>query len=168
MTLRFNFTTWLLAAALCAPIGCGDDDDDHGDPDEGKGSGKDGGAGSSADSGSKPSAGDDELEIAGEWKGEFGDENISVEDWSGAMVVEFDNDHNVAYTQYPEDAEFNPGKFSKLVWTEPTDEGFYYCTLDFGLDSLADAKDSAKTADAKNPEDMGSCGMFAWTKLEPL
>jgi hypothetical protein len=169
MTLRLNWTAWLLAAALCAPIGCGDDDDDgHGDHDhttdeEGKGTGKDGG---SADSGSKPGAGDDELEVAGEWSGEFGDESISDDEWNGTPIVAFDNEDNVAYTQNADDAMFDPGKFNKLVWTEPTAEGFYYCTVDFGLDSLDDAKASKKTADTKMPEDMGSCGGFAFTKLE--
>ena len=172
MMLRFDWNVWLLTAALCAPIalGCGDDDDEHGDhhhaSDESKG-GKDGGqAGSKSDSGSKPSGGDDELEVAGEWKGEFADESISDDEWSGTPIVEFDNQDNVAYTQNADDAMFDPSKFNKLVWTEPTDEGFYYCTVDFGLDTLDDAKDSEKTADDAKPGDTG-CGMFPWTKLEP-
>ena len=171
MMLRLNWIAMSMAVVLAAgPLACGDDDDDdhasdEGDHDHGKG---DASAGGKSDAGAKPGSGSgDELEVAGDWKSEFGDQTISVEDWDGAEVVEFDNDDNVAFTQYPDDAEFNAGKFSKLVWTEPGKDGFYYCTVDYGLDSLDDAKDSEKSADAKHPEDMGSCGDFTWTKLEP-
>jgi hypothetical protein len=170
MKLRLDCMAWWLVLAMAAPLGCGDDDDHghpEGDHDEEK---KDAGGKGPADSGRKPtsaSGNDDELEVAGEWKSEFGDQTISLDNWDSAMVVEFDNDENVAFTENPDDAMFNPGTFNKLVWTEPTDDGFYYCTVDFGLDSLAAAKATEKTADDSDPEAMGSCGGFTWTKLEP-
>jgi hypothetical protein len=167
MKLRFDWMAWSLMAALVAPIGCGDDDDDLGHATGDHDEKKDGGAKASADSGGEPTN-DDELEVAGEWTGEFGEQTISLDSWDGSAVVEFDNDENVAFTESPDDAIFSPGTFSKVVWTEPTDDGFYYCTVDFGLETLADAKASEKTADDSDPEAMGSCGGFTWTKLEPL
>src|SRR5215213_6225148 len=141
MKLRSNWFAMLLTLLLSAgSLGCGDDDGDE-QTSKGVGRGKEDASAGKSDSGAKPGTGsDDELEVAGDWQTEFGDQSISVDDWDGAMVVEFDNDENVAFTQYADDAEFNPGKFSKLVWLDPTDEGFYYCTIDFGLDSLAAAK----------------------------
>jgi hypothetical protein len=173
MKLRLDCFALLLTVVLCAPLaGCGDDseDDDHStqEGDHDHDGDKDAGGKGSTDSGKPASGGDeDELEVAGDWESEFGEQSIGLDDWDGAMVVEFDNDENVAFTEYPEDAMFGAGTFSKLVWTEPNAEGFYYCTVDFGLESLADAKASEKTADADSPEDMGSCGEFAWTKLKP-
>jgi hypothetical protein len=168
MKLRIDWMTGLLVLVLAAPIGCGDDDDGHDHPDgDHDTEQKDSGISGNADGGKQPTGNDDELEVAGEWKSEFGDQTISVDDWDSAMVVEFDNDENVAFTKNPDDAMYNPGTFGKLVWTEPTDEGFYYCTVDFNLDSLAEAKATEKTADDSDPESMGSCGDFTWTKLEP-
>ncbi|HMJ02026.1 MAG TPA: hypothetical protein VK506_03740 [Conexibacter sp.] len=168
MKLRLDWMAWLLMVALVAPIGCGDDDDDDdqgkGDHDDEK---KDAGSKGSADSGRKPTT-DDELEVAGEWTSEFGEQTISLDSWDGSEVVEFDNDENLAFTESPDDAMFSPGTFSKVVWTEPTDEGFYYCIVDYGLKTLAEAKASEKTADDSDPDAMGSCGGFTWTKLEPL
>jgi len=154
--LRMTFT-WMMAAALClGPAGCGDDtesDDDgsgRGDPDAG-------GAGSGSV--------EDALEVAGDWTGEFGDESITDDDWNGADIVAFDNDDNFAITRNADDADFDPGKFNKNVWTEPNDDGFHYCTVDFGLDSAADAEATDMTADDEDLEE--GCGGFPWTQLMP-
>jgi hypothetical protein len=173
MKLRTVAMVLALCALASAPIGCGDDDDESGheagDHDKG-GSGGKGSAGSSADAGTSKDAGntasDDELEVAGDWKSDFGDQTISLDDWDGAKVVSFDNDENVAITHTADDAEFNPDTYSKLVWTEPSDDGFYYCTVDFGLESQKAAEDTDKVADDSDPAN-GGCGMFPWTKLEP-
>ena len=69
-----------------------------------------------------------------------------------------------AVVQLPEDDEFNPNKYSRYVWTEPTNESFYYCTVDFGLETLDEALMSTTQADPSDPE-TGGCGGFAWTKL---
>ena len=107
----------------------------------------------------------DPIEIRGTWNSNFGGtETISSRKWNDATVQMFDNAANVAFTQNPVDAQYDPSKFSKLVWTEPTAGSFYYCTVDFGLDSLAAAQASTKTADSSQP-DTGGCGGFSWTKL---
>jgi hypothetical protein len=157
MKQRMTFT-WTMAAALClGTTACGDDaqSDDEGD---GHGHGDhDAGGGGSDD--------DDGLEVAGEWTGEFGDESISDDDWNGSEIVAFDNGENFAITQNAEDADFDPGKFNKNVWTEPNDDGFYYCTVDFGLDSAEEAEDTDMTADEQDLEE--GCGGFPWTQLMP-
>jgi hypothetical protein len=78
--------------------------------------------------------------------------------------VEFDNANHVAYTQNSLTATYGPGKFNKLVWTPIVGTAFYYCFVDFSLDSLAAAKATTKIADATNPDKSG-CGGFSWTKL---
>jgi hypothetical protein len=109
------------------------------------------------------------LEVAGEWASNFGfDETISQTMWGTAAVIRYDNDDNFAITQQPANDMFNPSKFSKLVWTEPSAGKFFYCTVDFGLATAAEAEATTKSADASNPESAG-CGGFSWTRLaEPI
>lgn len=129
-----------LAVSALLVVGCGD--------------GEDGGE-----------TGNAEIEIGGTWESSFGGtETISSEAWGDADVVSFDNDENVAITQNADDAEFNPGKFNRIVWTEPEDDSFYYCWVAFALDTEQEALDSDATADASAPDESG-CGDFAWTKL---
>ncbi len=152
--LRMTFT-WMMVATLClAAAGCGDDteSDDEG---SGRGDPDAGGAGSGSV--------EDALEVAGDWTGEFGDESISDDDWNGAEIVAFDNDDNFAITRNADDADFDPGKFNKNVWTEPTDDGFHYCTVDFGLDSAAEAEATEMAADDEDLDE--GCGGFPWTQL---
>ena len=105
------------------------------------------------------------IEIAGTWTSSFGgNETVTSYQWGGVTVVEYDNGANWAVTQNAEDAEFNPGKFNKIVWTEPEGGRFYYCWVDFGKDTAAEAKASTNTADASDPETSG-CGGFPWTRL---
>lgn len=105
------------------------------------------------------------LEVRGDyWSNYDTGEVISTEGWDKAKVVSFDNENNWVITQNAVDAEFSPGKFNRIVWTEPKDGSFYYCTVDFGLDSEDDAKNSMKMADDSDPENSG-CGDFGWTKL---
>ena len=105
-----------------------------------------------------------ELEIAGSWTGEFGDEEISSDTWNNQSVISFDNDENSAVTQNADDDAFNPSLFSKLVWTEPENDTFYYCTVDFGVETAELAAATTKTADEADLEGSG-CGGFPWTKL---
>jgi hypothetical protein len=174
---RLAIALTLIALALGA---CGDDSAND-TTDEGGGS-----SGNSSDEGSggsdssrlradasasdpntidEPAEGD-QIEVAGSWSGEFGDEEISSEDWNGAAIVEFDNEDNFAVTQNADDADFDPGKFNKNVWTEPTDDGFFYCTVVFGLDSADEAAADDATADDSDPA-TGGCGGFPWTQLGP-
>jgi hypothetical protein len=104
------------------------------------------------------------IEIRGEWESEFGEETITDDVWGSTSIVKFDNDANVAITQNADDAEFSPGKFNRIVWTEPAGGSFYYCWVAFALDSEQEAFDSDATADDSDPE-TGGCGGFPWTKL---
>ena len=105
------------------------------------------------------------LAISGRWASSFGGvEAISSESWGSAKVVEYDNGQRWAVTQNSATAEYNAGKFNKLVWTQPKDGVFYYCWVDFGLDTAQAAKNSDKTADDSNPDESG-CGDFSWTKV---
>jgi hypothetical protein len=106
-----------------------------------------------------------EIEIVGTWESNFGGtETISSDAWGEAEIVDFDNEENVAITRNAEDAEFNPGKYNRLVWTEPEDDSFYYCWVDFGLDTEEEALDSDAAADASMPDERG-CGTSPWTRL---
>ena len=53
---------------------------------------------------------------------------------------------------------------SKIVWTAPANDAFYYCFVAFGLETETEAVDAADTSDASDPENAG-CGGFSWTKL---
>lgn len=105
------------------------------------------------------------LEVEGTWVTNFGSTvEIDDESWGDHAVVEFDNDEAFAITEVPDSAETNPGTFNKLVWTEPSDGTWWYCTVDFGLESVEAALNTEKTADASNPAESG-CGDFAWTQM---
>lgn len=109
----------------------------------------------------------DPIDIAGTWTNGFGEkENISSRTWNAMMVSLFDNQKRWAITQNPPDDPYNPSKYSKLVWTAPSASGFYYCTVEFGQDTLALAQDTTKTADDSKP-DKGGCAGFSWTKVSP-
>jgi len=105
------------------------------------------------------------IELVGTWKSNFDTvEVISESKWGRASIVEFDGSARIAYTQNATDDAFSPSAFNRLVWTTITNNSFYYCTVDFGLNSLDEAKASTKVADAADPDNAG-CGGFAWTKL---
>ena len=111
----------------------------------------------------------DDIEIAGSWESNFGGlETITSDAWANewltTTVIEYSNDNNWAINQNPDDDEFNPSQFSKVVWTEPTVDAFYYCTVAFGLDTADDARSATETADNSDPDNSG-CGGFGWTKL---
>ncbi len=142
---RFGWMTAMLATLSLGALGCsGDDEDTEAQP----------------------------LEVIGDWESTFGDqtfeENITAEEWSFAKIVDYDNAKNVVITQNPDgdDPELSPNKFSRIVYLEPKDDAFYYCTTDFGLDTLADAKAAKGPADDSDPDAAG-CGEgdFPWTKL---
>lgn len=117
------------------------------------------------DGGSDPAPASKDLELNGTWTTNYGGEEVITSAvWNGYAVIEFNNQANVAYTQNPNDDQYNPGKFNKLVWTEPKGNSAYYCWLEFGKDSLELAKASTLVADDKDLEGKG-CGGFGWTKL---
>lgn len=127
---------WTMALALSALAGC---------------------SGDGADGGSA-------LEIIGEYEDNFGgDQLITADDWNGSAIQGYDNDSNVVYTQNSEDDMFNPGKFSKFVYTDIANDSFYFCQVVFDADTLEDAQDSDATADDSDPDETGCGGDFPWT-----
>jgi len=105
------------------------------------------------------------LEIIGDWSSEFGDESITESTWGTTAVKDYDNDQNVVIVQNPDDDAFSPSAFAKIVFTEPKNDEFYYCWVDFGLESLADAQASDKSADDSEPDTAGCGDGNPWTKL---
>ena len=130
----------LIAALGFTAAACGDDDD-----------------------GMTPQTG--AFELIGEWTGTFGDESISETAWNGVALMDFDNDANVAITQNSPTAEFFPDGFNRIVYTEPVNDSFFYCTVAFGLDTLMVAQTSTLTADATAPATSGCGGQFPWSDL---
>lgn len=168
----------LFALALTA---CGDDDaepNDEGQQDGGtsghgggagdSGAGIDSGAGGSGPDAGAPTA---DIEVAGSWTSMWGDEVIDNTMWSGSSLIRYDNAHNEAITQgAPSEDDAGvaiDGTFSKIVWTEPAGDTFYYCFVSFLQPTAAAADANAMPADDSDP-DNGGCGDmgFSWTKLE--
>lgn len=107
------------------------------------------------------------LEVAGNWENtDFGEEDaIDDATWSQTFattmdftITKFDNAANTVILEDPN------GKFNRWQWTDVSGDSFYYCMVDFGLDSAEDAENSTTTADDSDPETSG-CGTFPWTKL---
>ena len=121
------------------------------------------------DSSSSSSTTTTELELIGSWTNNYdGTETITEESWdNGYSVVaisSYDNDQNWAVVQSPEDDEYTPNQYSKIVWTEEDAGVVHYCTVSFGLDTLEQAEASEDTSDNSAPAD-GGCGGFPWTSL---
>ena len=109
------------------------------------------------------------IEVGGSFTTSFDTvEVIDSDTWNGTPVVAYDNKTNEAVLANPEDAEWNPGTYSKVLWIQPDWDGtFYYCTVAFALATEAQAMAAATDeADASDP-DNGGCGGFPWTKLTP-
>ena len=162
---------WLVGLCLCGlwlTGGCGDDDDTT--PDAGAPSGDgDGDGDGDRDKG---------IEIAGKWtavtriEGEDPletDEEITDTAWitllGNSPIVEFDNAENYAVVRNPDDSEFDPGKYNRTNWTEIKDGTFHYCTVDFGLDTVEEARDTVLTADEGDLAE--GCNGFPWTEMNP-
>ena len=104
------------------------------------------------------------LEIIGTWKESFGGELlITSTHWNDGVIHAYDNDANVVYTQTPCSAMYSPGAYSKYVYTEPTGDSFYYCTVVYDAKTLAEAQASTKTAD-EGDLDTG-CNGFPWSEV---
>jgi hypothetical protein len=163
--LRLSIATLFLGFGISA---CGDDDDDDKSDaciaDCGSDGGEDAGGGGNKDAGG--GGNDESIEIAGDWDNQFKmEEVISDTMWAQFKMISFDNKTNTAITQNAKDDKYNPGKFNKTLWTEPTDDGFAYCMFAFGKETAADAQKAKNTAD-QHDLDKG-CGGFEWTKLTP-
>lgn len=157
--------SWLLLGSLVVAIAasaCGGDDDPEGQA----------GAGGTGGSGGSGGSGAGSIEIEGTWSSSFGSTEVIDDDSWGVLgdfpseseIVEFSNGDNVAITLNPEDAMYSPNEYNRIVWTEPSDDAFYYCTTDFGIDTLDEARALDGEPDASAPDETG-CGDFPWTKL---
>ncbi len=121
------------------------------------GSGGEGGAGNGAAA----------LEIIGEWDNGFGTDVISQTAWTSFTVdsiVEYDNEANTLYIQVAADAQYNPNKFSKVVYTDVENDSFWCCTIEFAKGTLQDAKAGTNAANSSDPAN-GGCGPFPWSQL---
>jgi hypothetical protein len=131
-----------------------------------------GAAGSAGDAGSAGEAGAggaphvEPFELLGAYDDNYGGSFVITADaWGSSALVAYDNASNAAYTQYPGNDEYNPNKFAKTVYTEPAnDDSFYFCTVVFSAETLAEAQASTATADDSDPDNGGCGGQFAWTK----
>ena len=100
------------------------------------------------------------IEISGSWQSDYDAlEEISDTSWSTTAssvttvysIVKFDNETNMLITQNAADAAYDPEKFNKLVWTEISNDTFYYCMVDYSKASVAEAEASTETADSSDP-----------------
>ncbi len=108
-----------------------------------------------------------QLAVIGHWHTQFAyTEIITATEWTGTTIVEYDNDTRVAYVQNSSTPEMPIPGFSKYTWTEIQSGGFHYCTVEYGLPTLAAAKTSTKTVDASDLA--GGCNGFEWTHMGPV
>ncbi len=114
----------------------------------------------------QPDTSPEVIEVLGIWASQWGTDIVTVDKWNKAAIVEFDNTTNTAITQEASDAEYNPGKFSRVVWTDIADGVFHYCIVVFGQESAEAAANSQEEADASDLNGEG-CGGFPWTQLAP-
>ena len=106
------------------------------------------------------------LEIIGRWASSWGTDEITDTHWNNQTIDSFDNEANHLVAQNSEADEYNPSKFSLIVWTEMNANEFYYCTVAYGLETAAEAEASEDTANRDDLTEAG-CGGFPWTKLTP-
>jgi hypothetical protein len=105
------------------------------------------------------------VELIGTWKDpEWGGlDVITATTWNGANIVGYDSDAKTVYWHNPA-SSFYPGKYTKVVFTAPVSDAFYYCQIVYNAESLAAAKADTKVADASKLEENG-CSGFDWTKV---
>lgn len=114
------------------------------------------------------------LEISGQWFSDFGDSEIinnatwiqEGEGWNiDYIIIDFSNKDNWVVTQNSLSDNYDPLKFNLIVWTEPKSEtSFYYCVVDYGLNTEEAARLSTVDYDLDDLHNNG-CGGYPWTKL---
>lgn len=116
---------------------------------------------------------EDALEIEGTWSSNFdSDETITITSWdvsadwgeSTTAIVDWSNEDNWVITQNSEDSEYSPSAYNLVVWTEIDSGSFYYCMVDYGIETEEAARLSDVEFDSTNPSESG-CGDFSWTQL---
>lgn len=112
------------------------------------------------------------LEIAGTYTDEFGGHHtITQTTWDSSdatftfifHILEFDNDLNFLVALNDSANSFNPGLYSRFMWTY-ANGNLYYCQDVFDATSETAAR-YAPFSDAGNLTT--GCGGFAWTNLTP-
>jgi hypothetical protein len=108
------------------------------------------------------------IEVAGVWNDNFGGWTaIDWTMWGANTIRQYDNEANWAVVQNSAENEWNPEKFSYVVWTEAVDDGSWWmCAVAFGLDTIEEALAVENTSDDSDPANSG-CGDFAWTQMTP-
>jgi hypothetical protein len=132
--------------------------------------------GEGGDSGEGGAGQSEPIEIAGTWKNadpEAFEETDIIDSVSWTTdygagpyvipIVEYSNSENYAIRQTPEDSEYDPGLFDRVVWTEIDGDHFAYCTPDHGIQTLEEARESSTPVDADDLD--AGCDGFPWTQL---
>ena len=103
--------------------------------------------------------------LQGTWSTNFDtEETITAQAWGDNTIEQWDDGTNTVIVRTPLDAEWSPGTFSKIIYTDPVDQSFYYCTAAFGKETLEAALNEVVSVDDSDPDNAG-CGDFAWTKM---
>ena len=103
--------------------------------------------------------------LQGTWSTNFDtEETITADAWGDNTIEQWNAADNTVIVRVPDDAEWSPGTFSKIIYTDPVESSFYYCTAAFGKESLDAALNEAVSVDDSDPDNSG-CGDFSWTKM---
>jgi hypothetical protein len=132
----------------------------------------------------EPAAGDGAgIEIEGTWGNAlFGETDvIDDESWSSdfgdgptvSEIVEFSNSERYAVLSGADFTDPEKTVYSRIVWTEPEGDSFYFCTATFGcetaeLTATGDGDDENMICDAPMPDETDldkGCDGFSWTQL---
>lgn len=106
------------------------------------------------------------IEVLGEWTSPFGDESITATAWDGyceQLIARVDDADNIAVLETVGGAGCGTG-FNRVVWIEPTNDSFAYCTTVFGLTSVEAAWSAPETNIDREDLETG-CGGFPWSTL---
>ena len=125
----------------------------------------------------------DGIEIEGTWENAlYGEiDVIDDESWSSdfgdgptvSEIVEFSNSERYAVLSGADFTDPDKTVYSRVVWTEPEGDSFYFCTATFGCETVeltatGYGDEETITCNAPMPDqtDMDKgCGGFSWTAL---
>lgn len=135
----------LILSILCFVTGCGPAPDDTGEE--------------------RPEPKTINASLLGTWQTNFDtQESITVDRWGDNEIHSYDNGSNLVITRVPDDGEWSPGTYSKIVYTDIVDDRFFYCIVTYDKATADDALADETTADATDPLNSG-CGGFSWTQM---
>jgi len=110
----------------------------------------------------------DGIEVVGTWDDNFGGTTeITLTAWGSQKIHDYGMEQNWAVTQNAADAEYSPGAFNLVVWTDfDADNTWWTCTVAYGLETFEEAFAAEDTSDTSDPAN-GGCGGFSWTQMTP-